>query len=80
MKVLVKRTIKGHMTVSDCDSKLNTMFLNLLLNLLREYLESMCILAMQAYAELDRWDQALPFLLSCYGDISKLPPRIVLMW
>lgn len=46
---------------------------------MREYLESMCILAMQAYAELDRWDQALPFLLSCYGDISKLPPRIVLM-
>ncbi|XP_054751493.2 peroxisome assembly protein 26-like [Lytechinus pictus] len=46
---------------------------------MREYLESMCILAMQAYAELDKWDQALPFLMSCYGDISKLPPRIVLM-
>ncbi|XP_072177629.1 peroxisome assembly protein 26-like [Diadema setosum] len=46
---------------------------------MREYLESVCILAMQAYAELDRWDQVQPFLLSCYGEISKLPPKIVLM-
>lgn len=46
-------------------------------DLKRVYEESLCILAIQAYAELDQWQYVEPFLTHCYGTPAAYPVKVV---
>ena len=40
-------------------------------------IESLCVVAVQAYAESDRWQEVLPFVTQLYNGIEDCPARIV---
>ncbi|XP_022098855.1 peroxisome assembly protein 26-like [Acanthaster planci] len=42
----------------------------------RKFNESICILAIQAYAETDQWDRVHPFLANYYESQARYPPTI----
>lgn len=39
--------------------------------------ETLCVLWIQAYAELDRWREVLPFITQEYQGIEGCPARVV---
>ncbi|XP_013408271.1 peroxisome assembly protein 26 [Lingula anatina] len=41
------------------------------------YRESCCMLAVQAYAELNKWEEVLPYVTALYAGIEGCPARIV---
>ncbi|XP_072026386.1 peroxisome assembly protein 26-like [Amphiura filiformis] len=43
----------------------------------RRFEESLCVLAIQAYAELDQWQHVEPFLTHCYGTPAAYPVKVV---
>ncbi|KAK3103201.1 hypothetical protein FSP39_017335 [Pinctada imbricata] len=42
-----------------------------------EVVEKLCVIAIQAHAELDTWQQVLPFVLTVYGGIECCPQTII---
>ncbi len=46
----------------------------------RRFHESLCILAIQAYAETDQWDRVTPFLNQYYESVARYPVIIVKLW
>ncbi len=46
----------------------------------RRFEESLCVLAIQAYAELDQWQHVEPFLTHCYGTPAAYPVKVVQLW
>ncbi|XP_071784084.1 uncharacterized protein [Asterias amurensis] len=47
------------------------------LNAKRSFHESLCILAIQAYAETDQWDRVTPFLSQYYEAVARYPVIII---
>ena len=45
-----------------------------------ETVECLCIVAIQAYAELNRWQEVLPFITQLYSGIEDCPAKIVQLW
>lgn len=43
----------------------------------KEYTEQLCVLAVQAHAERNTWQEVLPFVQKVYGDIEHSPAAIV---
>lgn len=41
---------------------------------------SLCVVGIQALAEMDRWREALPWVLQYYQVPAKLPPRVLELW
>ncbi len=41
---------------------------------------SLCMVAVQAYAELDRWQEVLPFVTQLYNGIEDCPVQVVRLW
>ena len=46
----------------------------------RSFHESLCILAIQAYAETDQWDRVTPFLTQYYEAVARYPVIIIKLW
>uniref|UniRef100_K1PXS7 Uncharacterized protein n=1 Tax=Magallana gigas TaxID=29159 RepID=K1PXS7_MAGGI len=46
----------------------------------KEYTEQLCVLAVQAHAERNTWQEVLPFVQKVYGDIEHSPAAIVQLW
>lgn len=42
--------------------------------------QSLCIIAIQAFAELNRWNEVLTFVTDVYGGIDKSPGKVVQLW
>lgn len=45
-----------------------------------EFTEQLCVLAVQAHAERNTWQEVLPFVQKVYGDIEHSPAAIVQLW
>ncbi|XP_067684349.1 peroxisome assembly protein 26-like [Haliotis asinina] len=43
----------------------------------QSYVDSLCIVMIQAFAELDQWDAVLPFVQKIYKNIDSCPVRII---
>ncbi|XP_071083592.1 peroxisome assembly protein 26-like [Haliotis cracherodii] len=43
----------------------------------QSYVDSLCIVIIQAYAELDQWDAVLPFIQGIYDNIDNCPVTII---
>ncbi|XP_048739020.2 peroxisome assembly protein 26-like isoform X2 [Ostrea edulis] len=43
----------------------------------KEYTEQLCVLAVQAHAERNTWQEVLPFVQKVYGDIEHSPAAVV---
>ncbi|XP_046583055.1 peroxisome assembly protein 26-like [Haliotis rubra] len=43
----------------------------------QSYVDSLCIVTIQAFAELDQWDAVLPFVQRIYKNIDNCPVRII---
>ena len=39
--------------------------------------EALCVIASQAYAELNRWQEVVPFITQPYDGIEDCPPKVV---
>jgi len=46
----------------------------------RASLEALVAIAMQAYAELDRWREVVPFVAQTYSGIEDCPSLIAHLW
>lgn len=43
-------------------------------------METIVAVAVQAYAELSRWQEVLPFVTQVYNGIEDCPPLIAQLW
>lgn len=41
---------------------------------------SLCVVGIQALAEMDRWREVLPWVLQYYQVPEKLPPKVLELW
>lgn len=41
---------------------------------------SLCVVGIQALAEMDRWREGLSWVLQYYQDPQKLPPKVLELW
>lgn len=46
----------------------------------RKVMESLVAIAIQAYAELNRWLEVLPFVSQTYNGLEDCPPLIAKLW
>lgn len=46
----------------------------------KDYTEQLSVLAVQAYAEKNTWQEVLPFVQKVYGDIEHSPAAVIQLW
>ena len=46
----------------------------------KDYTEQLSVLAVQAYAEKNAWQEVLPFVQKVYGDIEHSPAAVIQLW
>jgi hypothetical protein len=45
-----------------------------------DIVEALCVVGIQAYAELNNWHQVLPFVQKVYSSIEDCPFRVIQLW
>ncbi|KAK3601777.1 hypothetical protein CHS0354_016143 [Potamilus streckersoni] len=63
--------------ISACQSGINHAKIYIEVDGAREVVESLTLIAIQAYAELNSWQEVLPFIQQVYNGIETCPPRVV---
>ena len=46
----------------------------------QETIESLCLLCIQAFAELNSWQDVLPYIQNVYSGIEGCPSAVIRLW